>query len=45
MKCECEGKEKRGIKRALGLDVFTRYGAKVVLRAAALVLIGSLLGQ
>ena len=45
MKCECEGKEKRGIKRALGLDVFTRYGAKVVFKAAILVLLGLLLGQ
>ena len=28
----CEGKEKKGIVRTLGLDVFTRFGAKVVVK-------------
>ena len=28
----CEGKEKKGIVRTLGLDVFTRFGAKVVFK-------------
>ena len=35
--------EKKGIKRALGLDLFTRYGAKVVFKAATLVVAGILI--
>ena len=40
---KCEGQEKKGITRALGLDLFTRYGAKVVFKAATLVVAGLLI--
>ena len=38
-----EGKVEKGITRAPGLDVLTRYGARVVFKAAAIVLSGLLI--
>ena len=40
---KCEGKVEKGITRAPGLGMLTRYGARVVFKAAAILLSGLLI--
>ena len=40
---KCEGKVEKGISRSPGLGVLTRYGTRVVFKAAVIVLSGLLI--